>query len=265
MAETPDTRLAAIIGAVGEALCEVAVRFDVTDAEYRRAVAYLADVGAHGWQEILMLGNALGISAAIDDHHRIDDQPGTTPNNEGPYYRAGAPFRDPPVALCGQDEPGDPLWFEGAVRDALDGSPCPGALLDVWQANADGYYEHYDPPAQPPWNLRGRFYADEQGRFAFRSIVPPPYPISRDGPVGRLLAAVGRHPFRPAHIHVKVTAAGHRELTTQLFLGNAYLEDDVIGRYKPSLHVALEPDPQAADRGWRASYDLEVLPADTAG
>lgn len=112
----------------------------------------------------------------------------------------------------------------------------PGALVDVWQANADGFYDVQQPDLQPERNLRGLFTADGEGRYWFRSIVPRYYPIPDDGPVGRLLAATRRHPYRPAHLHFIVSAPGYRSVTTHVFVaGSPYLDSDAVFGVKESL------------------------------
>lgn len=112
---------------------------------------------------------------------------------------------------------------------STSGAPLPGAVVDVWHAAANGRYEHEDP-AQPEWNLRGQVRADAGGAYRFETVVPAPYEITAsDGPVGRLLRAAGRPAFRPAHLHYKVSAEGHRPLTTQVFVaGDPWLDCDVI-------------------------------------
>jgi catechol 1,2-dioxygenase len=115
----------------------------------------------------------------------------------------------------------------GRVSD-LARQPIPGAVLDVWQTSPVGLYENQDPD-QPEMNLRGKFLTDERGRYRFRTVRPSSYPIPHDGPAGRLLRALGRHPYRPAHIHFVIWAEGYAPLTTQLFVsGDEYLDSDVV-------------------------------------
>jgi catechol 1,2-dioxygenase len=135
---------------------------------------------------------------------------------------------------------------------SVDGAPLPGARVDVWQANDQGFYDVQQPGVQPRGNGRGLFTADEDGRFWFRTIVPSYYPIPTDGPVGELLLASGRHAFRPAHIHFIVTAAGHRDLTTHIFVaGSDYIESDTVFAVKKSLVVDFtEEDDPALARNW---------------
>jgi catechol 1,2-dioxygenase len=123
-----------------------------------------------------------------------------------------------------------------------DGTPLPGALLDVWQCDADGFYDVQRPDEQPPGNGRGLFTADATGGFHFTTVVPSHYPIPTDGPVGALLHATRRHPYRPAHIHFIVTAEGHAPLTTHIFVGDSpYLDSDAVFAVKRDLVKRFDP------------------------
>jgi catechol 1,2-dioxygenase len=261
-----DPRLHAIVERVLGDLHAAVRDLGITEPELRGALGFLTEVGTAGeWQ---LLSDVLGISVAVDANSHDPRTQATASNVEGPYYRPDAPLVSPPVTLCGDDEPGEVLLVSGQVR-AAGGQPLPGALLDVWQTNQAGLYEHEDP-SQPDWNLRRRFAAGEDGRYEFRTVAPAAYQIPHSGPVGRFLAAVGRHPWRPAHLHLKVSAAGHRPLTTMLYLdGDPWLHDDTIFSVKPELVVALErherPEELAA-RGLdqpfsTASYDFALEPA----
>ena len=160
----------------------------------------------------------------------------------------------------------------GRVR-AANGAPVPRATIDVWQANEDGFYDVQQPGVQPELNLRGLFTADASGEFWLRTIVPRFYPIPTDGPVGSLLAATGRHPFRPAHIHFLVSAPGYRTLTTHIFqAGSAYLDSDAVFGVKASLvrDFELVDDPvEAARRGLpnpfrRMDFEVVLAQAETS-
>jgi protocatechuate 3,4-dioxygenase beta subunit len=153
---------------------------------------------------------------------------------EGPFHMVDSPPRElgANIALDGK---GEPCLVTGTVK-GVDGTPLPGAAVDVWQANADGFYDVQQPQEQPESNLRGLFTADDEGRFWFRSIVPRYYPIPDDGPVGRLLEATRRHPYRPAHVHFDVRAAGYRPLVTHLFVADTpYIDSDAVFGVKDSL------------------------------
>jgi catechol 1,2-dioxygenase len=165
----------------------------------------------------------------------------------GPIHVVESPVRESGdnIDLVGT---GTPCVVTGRVV-SVDGSPLPGATLDVWQANDQGFYDVQQPEVQPRTNGRGLFTADEKGEFWFRTIVPSHYPIPTDGPVGELLIATGRHAYRPAHIHFIVTAPGHRDLTTHIFVaGSKYIESDTVFAVKRSLVVDFEEvtDPELA-------------------
>lgn len=261
-----DPRLHAIVDRLLGDLHATVRDLEITEQELRGALQFLSEVGAAGeWQ---LLSDVLGISVAVDANSHRPGAEATASNVEGPFYRPDAPLVGPPVTLCGDDEPGEVLFVSGQVRSA-GGEPLPGALLDVWQTNENGLYEHEDP-SQPAWNLRRRFHAGDGGRYEFRTVAPAAYQIPHSGPVGRFLEAVGRHPWRPAHLHLKLSAPGHRPLTTMLYLdGDPWLDDDTIFSVKPSLIVALErherPEELRArgvDRPFStASYDFTLEPA----
>jgi catechol 1,2-dioxygenase len=261
-----DPRLHAVVDRILGDLHAAVRDLEVTEPELRAALAFLTEVGTAGeWQ---LFSDVLGISVAVDANTHQPREGATASNVEGPFYRPGAPLVTAPVSLCGDDEPGEVLFMSGQVRSA-GGEPLPGALLDVWQTNESGLYEHEDP-AQPEWNLRRRFHAGDGGRYEFRTVAPAAYQIPHSGPVGRFLAAVGRHPWRPAHLHVKVCAAGHQPLTTMLYLeGDAWLDDDTIFSVKPELVVAMRRHDQPEDLAARgldrpfstAGYDFSLEPS----
>jgi len=262
-----DPRLHAVVARVLGDLHAAVRDLAITEPELRQALAFLTELGTAGeWQ---LFSDVLGISVAVDanTHHAAGGA--TASNVEGPFYRPGAPLVAEPVALCADDEPGDVLFMSGQVRSAAGGRPLAGALLDVWQTSQAGLYEHEDPD-QPDWNLRRRFHADGAGRYEFRTVAPAPYQIPHSGPVGRFLAAVGRHPWRPAHLHLKVSAPRHEPLTTMLYVeGDPWLHDDTIFSVKPALTIGLtrhdQPDDLAArglDRPFcTAAYDFALQPA----
>jgi catechol 1,2-dioxygenase len=162
---------------------------------------------------------------------------------------------------------GDPTWVSGRVIDP-DGKPIGGALLDVWQTSSTGFYDIQDD-SQPEMNLRGLFTTAADGRFFFRTVKPSSYPIPTDGPVGKMLMALGRHPMRPAHIHFIVGAPGYEPVTTHIFVeGDQYLDSDAVFGVKDSL---IEPfirkdDPAGAEKlglgnpFYTAAHDFILVP-----
>ena len=153
------------------------------------------------------------------------------------------------------------MVVRGHVTDVAE-NPIAGATIDVWQADDAGHYDSQDAE-QELGNLRGLFLADEQGAFWFRSVRPSSYSVPTDGPVGPLLTALGRHPMRPAHIHVRIEAPGYRTITTHIFVaGDPYLDSDAAFAVKDELIVtpALVTEPAIAAR-WKVEapfLDFEV-------
>jgi catechol 1,2-dioxygenase len=167
---------------------------------------------------------------AINNRKTQDATPSTV---LGPFHVEGAPIMRMGDNIS-RDGRGEPLVVSGAVLDAA-GMPIEGAVLDVWQTSEDGFYDTQDP-TQPDMNLRGTFRTGPDGSFWFRSIVPASYPIPSDGPVGRMLDALKRHPMRPAHIHFIVSAPGFETLTTHIFVeGDPYLDSDAVFGVKDAL------------------------------
>jgi catechol 1,2-dioxygenase len=189
-------------------------------------------------QEFILLSDVLGLSMLVDAIEHRSGVEATQSTVFGPFYIAGMPEREygENMALI----PGSASLITGYVRDAA-GNPLPGATLDVWQTAENGQYSGQDV-TQPHGNLRGRYRTDEQGRYAIRSVVPVSYPIPTDGPVGELLSASGRHPWRPAHLHFMLDAPGHRRLVTHLFNDDdPYIDSDAVFGVKDSLRVVYEP------------------------
>jgi hydroxyquinol 1,2-dioxygenase len=176
----------------------------------------------------------------------------------GPFHMIQSPRRElgESIDFVGT---GTPCVVRGRVLSS-DGTSLPGAELDVWQANDQGFYDVQQPGVQPRTNGRGLFTADQDGTFWFRTIVPSHYPIPTDGPVGQLLLATERHPYRPAHIHFIVTAPGHRPLTTHIFVaGSPYIESDAVFAVKKGLikeFTSVEDPEQAARYGLTGPFRL---------
>jgi protocatechuate 3,4-dioxygenase beta subunit len=218
-------------------LLEFAERHHVSTEEYLRALAFLTEVGRA--DEMVLLGDTMHLSIAIDDLTHGDLAAGTATNVEGPFYLPDNRMLEPPYRLCSIDEAGLPLVVTGRVVEAGTDLPVLGAVLDMWQASADGFYEQQKPERGPHY-LRGKVPVDSDGRFEFRTIVPASYEIPKEGPVGRLLAFLDRHAFRANHIHVKMEAEGFRPLTTQIFFSdNEWLRSDVVDAVKDDLVVDL--------------------------
>ncbi|MGD9985790.1 dioxygenase [Pseudonocardia sp.] len=231
-------------------------------AEWERAIAFLTATGqacTDTRQEFILLSDVLGVSMLVETINGADAHPGTTASTVlGPFHMTGSPRRELGDSI--DDAGAGPLCVvEGRVVDT-DGRPVPGATLDVWQADQHGFYDVQQPDLQPAGNGRGLFTADAEGRFRFRTATPSHYPIPTDGPVGELLLATGRHPYRPAHIHFLVDAPGHERLTTHVFVADsAYIDADAVFAVKQSLvreFVTVDDPEVAAAHGVAAPFTL---------
>lgn len=241
-----------VIGAINEAILEEKVTYD----EYNALKAWLIQVGDDGeWPLFLDVWLEHSVEEVANANRH-----GSKGTIEGPYYIPGAPLQHSPATLpMREDEPGTPLLFQGQVLN-VTGEPLPGALIELWHADGLGFYSQF-APGIPEWNLRGSILADEQGRFQINTIQPAPYQIPTDGACGALIASAGWHAWRPAHLHLKVSAPGHQLITTQLyFQGDEHVADDIASAVKPEL--VLAPTERTDGKGREATYDFILDPQD---
>jgi catechol 1,2-dioxygenase len=231
-------RLQEVVPDMLAAIHEVLERHQVTEEEWFGALAFLGEVAKA--DELILLSDVTRTSVLIDALSHGGDESGATASDvEGPMYTDVPPFRTKIYEEYEGmgDEP--PLFVRGTVT-STDGSPLPGAVVDVWQTGPVGGYDLWDE-RQPEGNFRGRIEAEADGAYEFQTMLPKPYTVPTNGPTGRYLEAIGQHPWRPAHIHFKVTAPGHRRLVTQVFFpGDPYLDNDTIGAVKPDLVRPVE-------------------------
>ncbi|MEU2688395.1 dioxygenase [Streptomyces hygroscopicus] len=236
-AGTPDARLKQVMTKLVEHLHAFVKDIEPTEAEWQRAIDFLTATGHmcdDTRQEFVLLSDVLGVSMLVDAINNRKSAAATDTTVLGPFHMVDSPPRELGANIS-LDGKGEPCVFAGQVRSS-DGTPLPGARVDVWQANGAGFYDVQQPGTQPERNLRGLFTADDDGRFWLRTVVPRFYPIPDDGPVGRLLTATERHPNRPAHIHVIAEADGHAPVTTHVFVeGSPYLDSDTVFGVKESL------------------------------
>lgn len=241
-ARCSDPRLRELMQALVRHLHAFAVEVSLTEEDWRAGIGALTDTGHitdEKRQEFILWSDSLGLSMLVDALAHDLPAGATESTVLGPFYVPGSPSRAYGESMVVQRGAGVPAWVCGRVLD-LSGIPIAGAELDVWQNGADMLYAVQRPEA-PQDHLRGRYQTREDGSFAFVAVRPVPYPIPDDGPVGKMLAATGRHPWRPAHIHMIVRAPGYRTVTTHLFDATSeYLESDTVFAVKPSLVRAFE-------------------------
>ncbi|MGK5114118.1 MULTISPECIES: catechol 1,2-dioxygenase [unclassified Geodermatophilus] len=254
-AAVDQARVSAIATDALTALHDVIRRHGVTYAEYDALKAWLIRVGQDGEWPLFL---DVWVEHVVEEVANADRK-GATGTIEGPYYIPGSPeFRSQATLPMRDGEKGTPFVFQGTVTD-LDGAPLQDARVELWHADDDGFYSQF-APGIPEWNLRGTVLTGPDGRFAFSTVKPAPYQIPTDGSCGALIAAAGWHAWRPAHLHLKVSAPGKQLVTTQLyFQGGDYVETDVAQAVKPEL--ILHPTPAASGAGEEVTYDFALDPA----
>ena len=271
-ADTPERRLRQIMLGLIKHLHAFVKEVELTEAEWFQAIEMLTKAGHISddkRQEFILFSDTLGVSMVVDlISHRKPD--GATESTVfGPFHRLNAPELPPGGNIAHLDKTGTPTLVSGRVLD-LDGKPIAGGLLDVWPAQSSGLYDSQDASLDG-MHMRGKFRADAEGRFLVRTVRPVNYPIPSDGPVGRMLRATGRHPWRPAHIHFVVSADGYEPVTTHNFdRTDEYLGSDAVFAVKDSLicdfvrHDA--PEGEAARLGidrpyYTTAFDFHLKPA----
>jgi catechol 1,2-dioxygenase len=254
--------MAEVMSCLVKHLHAFAKEIHLTQAEWETGIGFLTRTGqicSDERQEFILLSDVLGFSMLVDAINNRRPAGATENTVFGPFHVADAPIRAMGESIC-LDGKGEPCLFEGRVLD-LHGNPIAGACVDVWSDNADGFYDVQQPGIQPRWNNRGRFITGPDGAYAFRGIKPTSYPIPDDGPVGKMLGHLGRHPYRPAHMHFLVTAPGFQKLVTHTFVGDdAYLDSDAVFGVKQTLIAPFERL-DGADTLWRSPFDFVLTPA----
>jgi hydroxyquinol 1,2-dioxygenase len=269
-----DPRLRQIMQALVRHLHGFVTEVGLTEDEWRAAIATLTatgDITDERRQEFILWSDALGVSMLVDALANPRPPGATESTVLGPFYVPGSPALEYGANIAAEPA-GTPTWVHGRVLD-VDGNPIAGAELDVWQNGDDQLYAVQKPDG-PEDHLRGRFRARDDGSYAFLAVRPVPYPIPDDGPVGRMLEATGRHPWRPAHIHMIVRAEGYATVTTHVFdAASEYLDSDAVFAVKPSLlreivpRSADDPERPAGVQGEWASLqcDFVLVPGEEPG
>ncbi|WP_236794392.1 maleylacetate reductase and hydroxyquinol 1,2-dioxygenase domain-containing protein [Amycolatopsis sp. GM8] len=272
-AGTEDPRLRHLLTDLVRRLHAFAADNDLTQSEWQYGIDFLTRTGqlcSDTRQEFVLLSDTLGLSSVVDllTNSRTPD---STPSAVlGPFYVQGPPEL-PQGSDISRGAPGTPLYVDVLVTDTA-GRPAADAIVDVWQSNDDGFYDVQLPDLDGPV-LRGRLRTDGEGRLRFRSILPSEYPIPDDGPVGAMLSATGRHPYRAPHLHFLIQSPGHQQLVTQLFVrGGPYLDSDAVFGVKDDLIVDFTPrtgpapDGRTDAREWRElTFTFRLAPAAGAG
>jgi len=244
MANCPDARFKKLMTSLVTHLHDFIREVELTEAEWLAAIQFLTAVGktcTDKRQEFILLSDTLGASILTISINHPSRGGSLESTVLGPYYWEGAPEL-PLGSDLAQGVKGEPTFYSGRVL-GTDGRPIAGALLDIWSGDGEGNYD-MQLPGETQMRARGKIRTDGAGRYAFRSIRPQYYPVPTDGPVGEMLRAMKRHPYRPGHIHMIVSAEGYEPVTTHLFPSDSpYLDSDAVFGVKDSLIAPFERHP----------------------
>lgn len=270
-----DARLKAIMEVVTRKLHEAVKEIEPTQEEWMEAILFLTRTGqmCNEWrQEFILLSDTLGVSMLVDAINNRKPSGASESTVLGPFHVQDAPELPMGANIC-LDQKGEDMVISGRILDTA-GRPIAGAVLDVWQANDEGFYDVQQLGIQPEFNLRGVFRTGADGRYWFRAVKPKFYPIPHDGPVGQMLNHLGRHPYRPAHLHYILKAEGFETLITHIFdPHDPYINSDAVFGVKQSLLADFHrvDDPQRAKDYafagpfWEVQYDFVLARKGEAG
>lgn len=260
IADTTDPRFKEIMTVLIHHLHAAVKEIEPTQEEWFQAIQFLTETGhmCDDWrQEFILLSDVLGLSMLVDAINNRKPSGASESTVLGPFHVANAPELELGSNIC-LDQKGEPMLVKGRVLDT-NGAPITNAKVDVWQANDEGFYDVQQKGHQPDFNLRGVFRTDDQGRYWFNAVRPKFYPIPDDGPVGKMLACMGRHPFRPAHLHYIIEADGFETLTTHTFdPDDPYIHSDAVFGVKESLIAQYKdttPD-SSYQKQWEVEFDF---------
>jgi hydroxyquinol 1,2-dioxygenase len=261
---TPSPRLREIVTSLANHMHDFAREVKLTEGEWLEGIKFLTRTGqicTDTRQEMILLSDTFGLSQLVVAQNHSRPEGATEQTVFGPFHVEGAPKLQSHGENIAPGFSGDPLFVRGHVVDAKKNA-VPHAVIDVWQADADGFYDVQDPTWEiEEAKLRGVFESDEQGKFSFRSIMPTSYPIPMDGPVGDIMRATARHPMRPAHIHFMIRKPGFDHLVTHVFVeGTEYIDSDaVFGVRSSCIGRFVRHEPGGAPDGSKVAVPFYTL------
>ncbi|WP_445679636.1 dioxygenase family protein [Radicibacter daui] len=238
----PGSRFEKLLQGLIDHLHDYTREMNLTHEEWMGVLTFLYECGKISTperQEFILLSDVLGFSALVDMINTRGG--GTEGSNLGPFYLDNAPEKQLGAHLADGRE-GVTVLVQGKVTDILH-KPLPGAIVDTWQADSSGTYPIQEQEhGQDKYDLRGKFTCDDQGRYRYTTVLPKPYTVPYDGPVGKLLRAGDRHAWRAAHLHFIVRSPGMRSITTEVFFENGeYIENDAVFGVRKSLIAKVKP------------------------
>jgi hydroxyquinol 1,2-dioxygenase len=259
LADTPNARTREIMTSLVRHLHDFAREVRLTEADWKQGIDYLTATGQmcdDKRQEFILLSDVLGLSMLTVAMNHEKPEGCTEATVFGPFHVEGAPHYEHGADLANGAK-GEPCTVYGRVT-GVDGRPIADAVVETWQADADGHYDVQYEGLEVAQG-RGVLQSGDDGRFHFRTIAAQAYPIPDDGPVGELLRATGRHPWRPAHLHFMIKASGYETLVTHVFRGgDKYLDSDAVFGVRKSLVGDWVRQP---DGSYRLDFDFVLNPA----
>jgi len=254
-----DARLRELVTSLIRHLHLVVKETTLTDEEFELVWALMAEMAkftSDQRNEFLLFCDVIGVSQLVEAINHVRPQSAVGFALVGPFYRANAPLRKRGECIASDDTAGERVRISGRVYDLATNMPIAGAMLDLWQAATNGLYENQDEN-QPDYNLRGRFQANEAGRFELAALLPTPYPVPTDGPVGELMKLAKHQPYRPAHIHFIVSAPNYETLITQVFRkGDDIIDEDPVFTADQTTLGEFRKD----NGQYRLQYDFQLKP-----
>ncbi|KAG9201246.1 hypothetical protein G6514_005977 [Epicoccum nigrum] len=233
---------------------------ELTNEEWFDGVRFVNSIGkttTSSRNEAHRISDVLGVESLVDEiAHKHINESGETPTSStilGPFWSPHSPFRENGDSIITDPHPkGEVTLMHGVVRDLDTKKGIPGAVIDIWQASANGKYDFQDQENQKPNNLRGKFTTNENGEYWYYCYKPTAYSLPMDGAAGQLFRTLDRHPFRPAHIHLMVSAEGFKPLITQLYpRDDQWVQNDTVFAVKDDLLLDFEPS-----KDDKAKHDL---------
>ncbi|KAF1817084.1 aromatic compound dioxygenase [Eremomyces bilateralis CBS 781.70] len=268
MGPKTDPRTREVLGSLMSHIHDFAREVELTIDEWMIGVNFMNTIGQISTaqrNEAHRISDVIGLESLVDEiAHRHVSESGEIPTSSsilGPFWSPHAPFRNPGDSIMQDPHDGQVTLMHGRVLDLETKKPIAGAVFDIWQASSNGKYDFQDPENQSPNNLRGKFRTNENGEYHFYALKPTAYSLPTEGPAFKLLSAMDRSPWRPAHIHLMVTHAGYKPVTTQIFpKEDPHLEDDSVFAVKDDLvvdFVPLEGDEKAT---LELEYNVTLAP-----
>jgi catechol 1,2-dioxygenase len=270
-ANAKSERLKQVMEVITRKLHEAVKELEPTQDEWMEAILFLTRTGqmCNEWrQEFILLSDVLGVSMLVDAINNRKPSGASESTVLGPFHVADAPELPMGANIC-LDAKGEDMVISGRILDTK-GKPIADAVIDVWQANDEGFYDVQQKGVQPDFNLRGVFRTGPDGTYWFRAVKPKFYPIPDDGPVGQLLGKLGRHPYRPAHLHYIIKADGYQTLVTHIFdPDDPYINSDAVFGVKESLLAKFERQKDAlraaeygfSEKFWEVKHDFVLVAA----